>query len=151
LLSVLCGFHYNCLAKSTNRIYSNIDWLGIHHKPYPLMTNTENLSNSIIALNTLKGIHVANTFDIVYCVSEGGFTVHFMRDGKQHITKVNIKQCHSHLEEFGFIKINQTTLVSRYWVQTILKAENKLELKTGEVLYITKHFMKNVLRHWKIL
>lgn len=115
------------------------------------MTNTEKHAHSIIALDTLKGILMVNTFDIVYCISEGRFTVHFMQDGGQHITKVNIKHCHLHLEEFGFIKINQTTLVSRLWVQSILKAENKLELKTGEVLSITKHFMQDDLKHWKIL
>jgi len=104
-----------------------------------------------LALNTTRGIFLLAIADMLYAEAEGAFNTLFMSDGCQHILPRSMKECLHKLSEYGFIKVNRTCLVNHTWILRLIPQQNKMELKSGHQLTVTRHFMKEVLSHWKVV
>lgn len=113
--------------------------------------DSEHFRSEQIVLTTPRGLALVNVFDIVYCQSEGFFTTFFMLDNGQHIVEHTMKECYTMLLDYGFIKVNQRCIVNRLHVKRIIKKERKMELSQQQVLIISRYFMNDILRQWKIL
>lgn len=104
-----------------------------------------------LALDTTKGLVVIDTENLLYCISEGNFTIYHTKAGEQYIAKHNTKHCYCHLREHGFIKINQRSVVNVAQILRYDKSKKILEIKNGELLLVSRQFEKEVISSWKII
>ena len=83
---------------------------------------TYNSSEKII-LKDGESMQMVLISDILYCNAEGSYTTFFLKNGKQIITSLNLKEYERMLSPYGFIRNHHSYLVNLNHIVSIQKAD----------------------------
>lgn len=86
---------------------------------------------SKIILKSIEGIHVVNFEEIVYCQSNGSYTIFYLKNNKTIMMSKNIKEYENILPENSFIRCHNSFIVNISQIEQISK-EYELLLRNGD-------------------
>lgn len=107
-----------------------------------------NPSNPFITLNTLNNIYKINFSDIIYCESEGNYTTINTVDDKQIVVTKPLKEIESLLPNPDFLRVHRSFIVNRCFIYIYNKLNNKIELKTGNYIPVSKSKKQQLLQEF---
>lgn len=92
-----------------------------------------------LGLPTTKETVLVNIADIVHCESSNSYTTFYLLSKEKILVSRAIKEYEELLGRYGFIRVHQSHLVNKEYVQSLLKSEgNSLLLKDGSVIPVSK-------------
>lgn len=87
---------------------------------------------SKIRINSRYSYLLINPSEIVYCVSEGGYTVLHLTSGKTVASNTSLTQIKTKVGEHSFYRLGRSVLLNIHWIRTINKWNNSVLLKCNE-------------------
>ncbi len=93
-----------------------------------------------IVVSTTEALHRLPVNEIVYCTSHNSSTQFYLADKRMILASYPIAHYTSLLEQFGFIRIHQSTLLNISFLSAIYKKDNSnvALLTTGEKLTVAR-------------
>lgn len=100
----------------------------------------ENKDKTKISAYTTTGAIFPELQDVIYCESNGKFTIWHLTDKSQHIVLRAMKECETILIPNDFVRIHKSYLVNRRHVKRYVKKYNHLEMSNGKTLELSRKF-----------
>ncbi len=90
-----------------------------------------------IIISQQNKIFLIKPEEILFCRSDNCYTnIHFLQ-GKQIFTVKSLTKLHRELISEDFIRVNQSFVVNRRFIQTIDKKKRSIEMENGEFIPFT--------------
>ncbi|MCD4682403.1 MAG: LytTR family DNA-binding domain-containing protein [Bacteroidales bacterium] len=122
------------LAEAVNRAEQLV--LKELHKQLGVLANnmqTENSSLKKIILKTFDNIHLVKIQDIIYCKSEGSYTVIYISGGKKIMVSNTLKDYDEILSEYGFFRSHKSYLINLIHIDRFEKADGGTIVLNNEI------------------
>lgn len=96
------------------------------------------LSKKKILITQNKFVHIIVTEDIIFCQADDGYTKIIMENGKSFILVKSLsKVAEEDLNAEHFIRVNQSYLINKNFIQLIDKQKKKVHLLNDEWISYT--------------
>lgn len=90
-----------------------------------------------IALSTSEDIHIVEINDIVYCQSDNNYTTVYLEEGRKIMVSKPLKEYEELLPLNDFLRVHQSFLVNKNYIQSFNKSEQMIVLKNGRELPVS--------------
>ncbi|MGB0879000.1 MAG: LytR/AlgR family response regulator transcription factor [Polaribacter sp.] len=110
-----------------------------------LQSNYKELTK--LLLKTQQSIHVVEIKDIIYCKSEGNYTIFYLKNKQEIVITKPIKHYEELLSNVGFCRVHQSYLININAVNTYLKNGFAVLSNQAEIPIATRrkeHFLKTL-------
>ena len=98
-----------------------------------------------LVLNTQEKIYFVEPHDIIRCQSESNYTT-IKIQGRQSLTiSQTLKQIEERLPESDFIRVHQSHLINKNFVEEFTKANNTLLMKDGDKVEVASRKKNEVI------
>lgn len=92
-----------------------------------LMMNQDKASHTI-ALPLMKEIRIIAPKEVVYCNSKNSYTNFYLSSGESIMVSRGIFEWDELLEPYGFLRPNQSYLVNRQFIKSLIKEDSVVEI-----------------------
>jgi two-component system LytT family response regulator len=103
-----------------------------------------------LVLPTAEGYHLLRSSEIVFCQSQGNYTLFRLMDRKDELISKTLKEFEILLADFQFARVHRSYLINAKHVRKIYR-DNRLEMVNGDEVPISQNrkpdFIKNFLSH----
>ncbi|PWK64899.1 two-component system LytT family response regulator [Mucilaginibacter oryzae] len=90
-----------------------------------------------IIISQQNRIHFIKPEEIVFCRSDNCYTnIHFL-EGKQILTVKSLTKLHKELLSVDFLRVNQSFVINRRFIQSIDKKKRSIEMENGVLIPFT--------------
>lgn len=101
-----------------------------------------------LSLSVADGYEFVKVDDILYLLADGSYTHVCLKNGSKITTSKNLKFFESILDEYGFFRIHNSTLINTKFIQRILKtAGGSVLMENGEEFSISKSRKEEFMNH----
>ncbi len=114
------------IIEATKRALQKIDKEKEKIRIDAFLSNLDVRTNKKIVLNTADNIYVVNVEDIIRCVSEGNYTVFYIKDKNPIMMSKILKEYEQLLSDYGFIRIHRSHLVNINHIERFVKDDSML-------------------------
>jgi two-component system LytT family response regulator len=105
-----------------------------------------------LGLPTAKETKLVNIPDIIRCESSNSYTTFYLSDKEKVMVSRPIKEYEELLNGYGFIRVHQSHLVNKEYIQSMLKTEgNSLLLKDGSLIPVSKQKKEHLVKELNLL
>ncbi len=115
------------LHKAINNINKNLDNQNLKNLN-KVLSNPNNHENKIV-LKTTHDTFYIEVKKIIYCEAEGKYTKVFLNDGKHVLMSINIGEYEEMLGHYGFIRIHNSYLLNKNYIEKIHKIKDLFFIK----------------------
>lgn len=116
-----------------------------------LMQNyhSKNLHQQKIALSTQEGLLFVPVSDIIYCKSDGPYTIFHLKNNETLMTSKNLKEYEDLLAEHSFFRVHHSWLINLNEIRKYIRGEGgTLVMSNGDNVDVSKRkkedFMKKI-------
>ena len=90
-----------------------------------LLQKINQTSNPIqrIALPTMEGLRLVPVSSIIYCASEGNYTIFFMKDKQKIVASRPLKEAEEMLAEHSFFRVHHSYIVNMNEIEKFVKTD----------------------------
>ena len=94
-------------------------------KQFVLLQKINNTNNPIqrIALPTMEGLQLVPVSSIIYCASEGNYTIFFMKDKQKIVASRPLKEAEEMLAEHSFFRVHHSYIVNMNEIEKFVKTD----------------------------
>lgn len=89
---------------------------------------TQNRTEHRIALPLMKELRFVQPSDIIYCASSNSYTHFYLTGNEKIIVSKPLYEWDEILQPYGFLRPNQSNLVNRTFIKSIVKEDSVVEL-----------------------
>ena len=82
-------------------------------------------------------IILINPEEIVFCKSNNCYTEICLYDGKRVLAVISLTKFHKELTSINFIRINQSYIINKQYIQSIIKKKRSIELENNIIVPFT--------------
>lgn len=115
------------LYKAINNIDKNSDNQNL--KNLNKVLNNPNSEENKIVLKTAQDTFYIEVKKIIYCEAEGKYTKVYLQDGKHVLMSINIGEYEEMLSQYGFIRIHNSFLLNKCYIEKIQKIKDLFFIK----------------------
>ncbi len=123
---ILKPFDKTEIIEATKRALLKIDKEKEKVRIDTFLSNLDARKNKKIVLNTADNIYVVNVEDIIRCVSEGNYTVFYVKNRNPIMMSKILKEYEQLLSDYGFIRIHRSHLVNINHIERFVKDDSML-------------------------
>jgi two-component system, LytTR family, response regulator len=98
--------------------------------------------SAILSINTNNGLHFIEQKCIIRCEASSNYTKLYFTNAKPLVVAKTLGKCELELHNTSFIRIHQSHLINKNYIDKIDK--NEVILKNGNVLHISRRKVKSV-------
>lgn len=100
-----------------------------------------------IILKDFESMHVVKIKDIIYCAADGGYTRFILKNQKEIMTSITLKEYEKMLHQWGFVRSHHSYLVNYNHILRFNKSEGGvLVLAEGHQVPVSSRKKENLLR-----
>jgi len=97
------------------------------------------MSSSKISIRTLKGIHVLQCKDILYCKADGRYTRIFLHNGESYVIAKVLKKYEELLPDSCFFRIHKSHIVNLGFVKEFILNNGRTLILNDNTELIVSH------------
>jgi DNA-binding LytR/AlgR family response regulator len=99
--------------------------------PRRLMEFLENIrEDSKIRINSRYSYILVDPSEIVYCQTDGGYTVIYLANGKEEVASATLSQIEEMVKKWNFYKLSRSILINQDYVRRVDRSNDKCLLKS---------------------
>lgn len=100
------------------------------HLPGKLMQFLNNIrEEKNIRINSRHSYIIINPLEIIYCISEDGYTTLYLSNGKQEVSNTSLSQLENNLHTYNFFRLGRSILINLDYVYMVDKYTGQCTLK----------------------
>ena len=104
-----------------------------------------------ISIPTFDGYDIVPVGSILYCIADGSYTELFLNNGKHIVASQNLKYYEVLLENYGFLRIHNSSLINKDYITRISKSDGGyVVMDDGKKLSISKMRRVDFFNNFKI-
>lgn len=92
-----------------------------------------------IVVSNMEGFQVLNIEEILRLEGDKNYTHFIMSDNKKITTSKTIGEYEELLDEFGFFRAHQSTIINLRHVKSFKKSDELIEMKDGKLIKLSRH------------
>lgn len=100
--------------------------------PRRLMEVLDNIrEDSKIRINSRYSYILIDPSEIVFCQTDGGYTIIYLSNGKEEVASASLSQIESMVEKWNFFKLSRSILINQDYIRQVDKSSDKCLLKSN--------------------
>ncbi|KAA1245021.1 LytTR family DNA-binding domain-containing protein [Aquimarina sp. RZ0] len=139
--------------QAINRLLSNLEYKYFANNAKELIgqLKLEKDKFNKISIPTLDGYGMLSIDSILYCLADGSYTNLSIKGNRTILASKNLKYYEALLEDFGFLRIHNSSLISREHIARISKSDGGyVVMDDGKKLSISKARKAGIFEVFKI-
>ena len=114
-----------------------------------IVKSQEKLIRDYVAIATIEEIYFIKMNEIIYCKSDGRYTIFYLQNGKVSISSKNLGDYESRvLDKSSFFRIHNSFIINMRFLVRIIKTDgNSCEMENGAIIPISKRRLEEFNRY----
>ncbi|WP_394972935.1 LytR/AlgR family response regulator transcription factor [uncultured Croceitalea sp.] len=105
-----------------------------------------------ISITDARGVHMVETIDILYCMSNGNYTIFILVNEREIVISKNLKHFEVKLKTYDFLRIHKSYLINVNHIDFMVKEQGGyVVMKNGKSLPVSKNGKKELYERMNIL
>ncbi|MFS4493486.1 LytR/AlgR family response regulator transcription factor [Maribacter sp. 2308TA10-17] len=110
------------------------------------------VTSTKISITDAKGVHMVEAIDILYCMSNGNYTVFILINEREIVISKNLKYFEVKLKAYDFLRIHKSYLINLNHIDFMVKEQGGyVVMKNGKSLPVSRNGKKELYDRMNIL
>lgn len=98
-----------------------------------------------IVINTSKTVNICNVADIIFCQSEGSYTIVYLKNNRQITSSKILKDYEELLKGEGFYRVHHSYLINTTHIESYNKSEDSIKTIEGSIVPVARSKKEELL------